>query len=163
MSDSQNTEPYLDLQKFYLRDVSFESPNVPQVFQENWETDLNFELNTSYRTLSENTYEVSLKLSAKVQIKDKLAFLVEVDQAGIFVVHNFPKEQLEHILNSYCPNILFPYAREAISDLTTKGGFPPLLLAPINFDALYAQKIKEQKNQKPADVDNKGSDKELRH
>jgi len=161
MADKENTEPNLELQKFYLRDVSFEAPNSPMVFQKEWETGLNFELNTSHRKLADNNYEVSLKLSTKVDLKDGPAFLVEVDQAGIFTLNNFPEEQLAHLLNSYCPNILFPYAREAISDLTTKGGFPPLLLAPINFDALYAQKLKEAQDKSKTET--KDSDDKPQH
>lgn len=150
--DGASKEPNLELQKFYLRDVSFESPGAPGIFQKKWETNLNLELNTSHRTVSDNVYEISLKLSAKVELeKNETAFLVEVDQAGIFKIDNFEAEQLDHILNSYCPNILFPYAREAITDLTTKGGFPPLLLAPINFDGLYAQKLKEAQDKSAAD------------
>ncbi len=139
----EGKEPGLELQKFYLRDVSFEAPGVPQVFQKKWDTNLNLELNTSHRKISDNIYEVSLKLSAKVELQDETAFLVEVDQAGVFNIINFEAQQLNHMLNSYCPNILFPYAREVITDLTMKGGFPPLILAPINFDGLYMQKLEE--------------------
>ena len=138
---SENKEPILDPQKFYLKDVSFESPNAPMVFQDESEPETEFNINTSYSLLAEDVYEVVLSLTIKVTNKTGTVLLIELEQAGIFTVQNFPEEELEHILHAYCGNILFPYAREEVSSLTTKGGFPPLLLAPINFDALFEQQM----------------------
>ncbi len=136
----QSGQPQIfEIQKLYIKDVSFESPQAPAVFQTQWQPETNMQVGTQSTRLSENTHEVVLNLTITVKKEEQSIFLIEVEQAGIFTVENFPEEAMGHLLGSYCPNILFPYAREAISDLTTKGGFPPLLLAPINFDALYAQ------------------------
>ncbi len=143
MSEEAQTEEAaqtnFDIQKIYLKDVSFESPNAPAIFQIQWKPDTNLQVGAQHTTLGEDVYEVVLNLTATVKVEEQTAFLIEVQQAGIFTLAGFEEGALGHLLGAYCPNLLFPYAREAISDLTTKGGFPPLLLAPINFDALYAQ------------------------
>lgn len=143
MSEEAQTEEApqtnFDIQKIYLKDVSFESPNAPAVFQIQWKPDTNLQVGATHTKLGEDVYEVVLSLTATVKVEEQTAFLIEVQQAGIFTLAGFEDGALGHLLGAYCPNTLFPYAREAISDLTTKGGFPPLLLAPINFDALYAQ------------------------
>ncbi len=148
MADNQtaaeNPEQQLAIQKIYLRDVSYESPNAPETFTREWQPDVSLDLNTHANSLDENVYEVVLSLTATAKNAEKTAFLIEVQQCGIFTLQGFEEEQLGHLLGSYCPNILFPYAREAVSDLVTKGGFPPLLLAPVNFDALYAQHLAQQ-------------------
>jgi len=133
------------IQKIYVKDVSFESPNAPDMFTQEWQPEVNLDLNTNARPLGEGVFEVMLSLTATVKNKEQTAFLVEVQQCGIFTLGGFADQEMGHMLGSYCPNILFPYAREAISDLVNKGGFPPLLLAPVNFDALYAQHLAQQK------------------
>lgn len=147
MSEEAQTEEAaqtnFDIQKIYLKDVSFESPNAPAVFQIQWKPDTNLQVGSQNSKLGEDVYEVVLNLTATVKVEEQTAFLIEVQQAGIFTLAGFEEGALGHLLGAYCPNLLFPYAREAISDLTTKGGFPPLLLAPINFDALYAQNQQE--------------------
>ncbi len=145
--EAQNTAPEqsFEIQKLYLKDVSFESPNSPAMFQTQWSPDTNLQVGAQHTKLGDNVYEVVLSLTATVKVEEKNAFLIEIQQAGIFTVAGFEEEAMGHLLGAYCPNILFPYAREAISDLTSKGGFPPLLLAPINFDAIYAQ------NQQPSE------------
>ncbi len=150
MSEEAQTEEApqtnFDIQKIYLKDVSFESPNAPAVFQIQWKPDTNLQVGAQHTKLGDDVYEVVLNLTATVKVEEQTAFLIEVQQAGIFTLAGFEEGAMGHLLGAYCPNLLFPYAREAISDLTTKGGFPPLLLAPINFDALYAQ------NQQQADT-----------
>jgi len=147
---TQQGKQQFAIQKLYLKDVSFESPNSPAMFTKEWQPEVNLDMNTTTQALSEGAYNVVLSLTATVKNNEQTAFLVEVQQAGIFTVNGFAENDLGHMLGSYCPNILFPYAREVISDLVTKGGFPPLLLAPVNFDALYAQHLAQQ--QQPADT-----------
>ena len=137
--DAGQSEQQFHLQKIYLKDTSFETPNSPAVFTEQWEPDVNVELQTSGTPLSDEVHEVVLTVTVTAKLDDKTAYLVEVHQAGVFTATGFAEDELGHLLGSYCPSVLFPYAREAISDLVTKGGFPQLLLAPVNFDALYAQ------------------------
>lgn len=128
-----------EIQKLYLKDVSFESPNAPQVFTQEWKPDTNIQLATRAETVQDNVHEVVLTITVTARSNDQAAFLVEVQQAGVFVVSGFPQEQMGHLLGSYCPNVLFPFAREAIAELISKGGFPQMLLSPVNFDALYAE------------------------
>jgi preprotein translocase subunit SecB len=132
------------IQKIYIKDVSFESPNSPAMFTKEWQPEVNLDMNTNTQLLSEGVYEVVLSLTATVKNADQTAFLVEIQQAGIFTITGFAESEMGHMLGSFCPNILFPYAREAVSDLVTKGGYPPLILAPVNFDALYAQHMAQQ-------------------
>jgi len=132
------------LQKIYLKDISFETPNSPAVFTEKWEPTVNVELQTSGTPLADNVQEVVLTVTVTVKLGETTAYLVEVHQAGVFTVAGFSEQEMPQLLGSYCPNVLFPYAREAISDLVAKGGFPQLLLAPVNFDALLNQHMQEQ-------------------
>lgn len=135
------------IQRLYVKNSSFETTQTPAIFQKQWEPELNVELNTSHKELEPNIYEVILSVTATVKNKQETAFLAEVQQAGIFTIQGPGEEQLQHILGSFCPNILFPYVRETISTLVTKGSFPPLVLSPINFDALYMQKMQAQQEQ----------------
>ena len=132
------------IQKIYIKDVSFESPNSPAMFTKEWQPEVNLDMNTNTQLWNEGVYEVVLSLTATVKNTDQTAFLVEIQQAGIFTINGFAENDMGHMLGSFCPNILFPYAREAVSDLVTKGGYPPLILAPVNFDALYAQHMTQQ-------------------
>lgn len=141
--DNANETQFM-IQRVYLKDLSYETPNTPAVFQQQWEPELNLDLNTSYNKLEEGVYEVILSITATVINQKATAFLVEVKQAGIFTIQNAPENQLDHLINSFCPNILFPYAREAITSQVIRGSFPQLVLAPINFDALYMQKLAER-------------------
>lgn len=134
-----NNEPQFVIQRLYVKDVSFEVPDSPAVFLKKWEPELKLDLGTKVNDLEDNVKEVVLTVTATVTLEDKTAFLVEVQQAGIFAMENFPKEQLAPLLGSYCPNLLYPYAREVISNLVIKAGFPQLYLSPVNFDALYQQ------------------------
>ena len=136
------------IERVYVKDISFEAPNSPAIFTQDWEPDTNLNLNTQVNALGDDHYEVELHLTVSVKGKDgKTAFLVEVVQAGAFLIKGYPPEQLNHLLASYCPSNLFPYAREVISNLVSKGSFPEMHLSPINFDALYAKNIAEQQEQ----------------
>lgn len=135
------------VQRVYIKNLSYETNNTPAVFQEKWEPELNLDLNTEHQELAKDIFEVVLTVTAKVTNNKKTAFLVEVEQAGIFTIQGPTKEQLEHLLNSFCPSLLFPYAREVISSEVMRGSFPQLVLAPINFDALYMQQLEEVKKE----------------
>lgn len=139
------------IQRIYVKDISYESPSSPHIFREQWEPKVEIDLQSKWVLLEEGIYEVILSVTATVKIKEKVAFLAEVHHAGIFTIRNFPEDQLQHLLGSFCPSIIFPYAREAITDVVTRGGFPQLYLAPINFDAIYQQKLaKQQQDAEPA-------------
>ncbi len=136
--------PQFSIQRIYTKDISFETPNSPAIFTDKWEPQVNVDLNSSGTRLDEGLYEVTLSLTVTAKLGEKTAYLVEVKQAGVFTLQSFSEQDLGGMLHSFCPNILFPYAREVISDLVSKGSFPQLLLAPINFDALYAQHLQKQ-------------------
>lgn len=144
--------PQFALQRIFLKDSSFESPRSPLVFQAQWSPKINFDIKTKSAKIQDDVYEVVLILTAEAQIEEQAAFLVEVHQAGIFTAKDFDNQQLEQLLATVCPNILFPYAREAVDSLVIKGSFPALMLAPINFDALYAQQ-KQTEAQKGTEGD----------
>lgn len=157
MSDEQQNETPQDgeagkfiIQRIYMKDLSFETPNSPEIFTVQWEPENNLDLNTSTKKLADDTYEVVLSITVTTKVDDKTAFLIEVQQAGIFHIEGFSDNDLHGMLGSFCPNMLFPYAREAISNIVTRGGFPQLLLSPINFDALYQQHLEQQAQQKEA-------------
>ncbi len=145
-SDNQN-QPQFALQRIYLKDLSFESPNSPLVFQEQWKPQVNLDLNTSHSKISDNQYEVVLSLTVTSKVEDKVAFIVEIQQAGVFMVKGIEGGQLGQMLGAYCPNILFPYARETIDGVVNRGSFPALMLAPVNFDAIYAQALKRKQEE----------------
>ncbi|WP_133137862.1 protein-export chaperone SecB [Legionella rowbothamii] len=142
--EQQNLETQFMIQRVYVKDLSFETPNTPAVFQQQWEPELTLDINTTSTQLEAGVYEVVLTVTATVNNQKEVAFLVEVKQAGIFTIQGAPNEQLDHLLNSFCPSILFPYAREAITSQVIRGSFPQLVLAPINFDALYMQQLAEK-------------------
>ncbi len=131
------------LQRIYTKDISFETPNSPAIFSDDWKPKSNLTMNSEVNTLKDDLYEVVLTTTVTTTLGDKTAFLVEVKQAGIFLVKGFPKQDMGGMLGAYCPNILFPYAREVVSDLVAKGSFPQLLLTPVNFDSLYAQHMQQ--------------------
>ncbi|MBE9568904.1 MAG: protein-export chaperone SecB [Proteobacteria bacterium] len=133
------------IQKIYLKDVSFESPNSPQVFTDgDWQPQINVQINSSSQTVAEGIYEVVVEIMVTAKKDEKTAFLVEVKQAGIFAISGFSEENLGGMIGAFCPEALFPYAREAVSELVAKGGFPQLLLAPVNFNALYTQQLQQK-------------------
>lgn len=145
MTDKKQPENQFSIQKLYIKDISFESPGTPEIFSfKTWEPKIELSLNNTNKKVAEGVYEVVLNVTATVKAEDKTAFLVEVQQAGVFQIAGFNEQDTKYILGSQCMNILFPYAREVVSDLTSRGGFPPLLLSPVNFDALYAQAVQQQ-------------------
>lgn len=141
--DNNNQEKQFSIQKVYTKDLSFETPNAPKIFREKWEPTVDFNLGTNVNKLEETVFEVTLTVTITVKSIEIVAYLVEVNQSGIFTLDNFNEQELGPMLGSFCPNILFPYAREVVSDLVAKGGFPQLLLAPVNFDALYSQHLQQ--------------------
>lgn len=154
-NSGQQQDKQFGIQKIYTKDVSLETPNSPQMFSNKWEPSVNMEIGTNGQKLADDVHEIVLTVTVTVKLEDKTAYLVEVHQAGIFTISGLAQEELSHAVGAYCPNILFPYARETVSDLVTRAGFPQLLLAPVNFDALYAQhvqKLKEQGNTETADA-----------
>lgn len=132
------------VQKIYVKDVSFEAPNTPGVFNESGQPALNMNLNQKVARLEENIFEVVLGITLTCTIGEKNIYLAEIEQAGIFGLQGFDERNLDMMLGTYCPNVLFPYARQAVSDLITAGGFPPFYLQPINFEALYAEGLRRR-------------------
>lgn len=148
-------EKQFAIQKIYVKDVSFETPNSPDIFREKWEPEVEFNLSSSATPLAEeNLFEVALTVTVTVKLGDKTAYLVEVAQAGIFAIQGFAQEEMGPLLGIYCPNVLFPYAREVVSDLSLKGGFMPMVLPPVNFEAIYAQKMQQEAQQQAASKPN---------
>ncbi|KZZ45580.1 MAG: protein-export chaperone SecB [Saccharospirillaceae bacterium] len=140
------------LQRIYTKDVSFEAPNAPAAFTKEWKPEIKLDLNSGARKLDEQHFEVTIKVTITATNAEETAFLVELEQAGLFTIANIPEEQLQPMLGAMCPNILFPYLRESVDSLVVKGGFPALMLAPINFDALYQQRVMQEQQ---AQADNK--------
>jgi preprotein translocase subunit SecB len=145
MTETSNTpaEKQFSIQKIYVKDLSFETPHSPEIFTKQWNPEVSFNLSSNVNQLQEGVSEVNLTVTLTVKIEDQVAYLTEVTQSGIFGISGFEGGELAHLLGSFCPNLLFPYARETVSDLVTRGGFPPMLLAPVNFDAIYAQHMQE--------------------
>ena len=128
-----------EIQKIYVKNLSFETPNSPQAFREQWQPSVHLDLSNAVQDLGGDLYEVTLTITTTVSAGEKTIYLVEVQQSGIFLMAGFSREERGRAAGTVCPNILFPFARELVSDLATRAGFPQLLLAPMNFDALYLQ------------------------
>jgi preprotein translocase subunit SecB len=142
MADAQ--QPSFQIEKLYVKDISLEIPGAPQVFMESQSPQLEIQVRNESVQFAEGLFEVVITVTVTAQSGDKTQFLAEAAQAGIFSLRNVPQADLEPLLAVACPTILYPYAREAISDLVTRGGFPPVLLAPVSFEALYAQRMQQQ-------------------
>ena len=134
-----NTQPTFSIEKVYVKDLSLEIPNAPGIFLEREAPQVDIQLHHNSSNVEEGVYQTTLTVTVTAKVKDKTLFLVEAAQAGIFVVRNLPAQDLEAVLGIACPNILFPYVREVISDVVTRAGFPPVVLAPVNFEAIYQQ------------------------
>lgn len=143
---TEETQPVLQIQRIYVKDVSFEAPNLPQIFQQEWKPQLKFDLSTETATVGEDLYEVCLNISVETTMEDSgdVAFICEVKQAGVFTVSGLDEMQFAHCLTSKCPEMLFPYARELVSSLVNRGTFPALNLSPVNFDALFMEYLQHQ-------------------
>ncbi len=132
------------IQKIYVRDVSFEVPGAPQIFNEPGQPQLELNLNQKVGRVAEGVFEVALGITLTCKLGEKTVYLAEVEQAGLFGLAGFDDRTLDMMLGTYCPNVLFPYARQAIGDLVAQGGFPPFYLQPINFEALYAEGLRRR-------------------
>jgi preprotein translocase subunit SecB len=138
-------EKQLAITKIYVKDFSFESPQSPQIFKRtDWKPQTNLNLRSSHTAVEDSVHEVVLTITIEAKEEDKALFLVELQQAGLFEIAGYEGEELAAIVGSFCPNILFPYAREAVAAMIQKGGFPEFVLQPINFDALYMQSKQQQ-------------------
>ena len=148
MSDEQ---PVFSIEKIYVKDLSVEVPNAPQIFMERETPDIEIQIQSAANPVGEGLFEVALTVTVTAKLgegeTEKGAFLVEVAECGIFQIRNVPEQDMEPILAVACPNILFPYARETISDAVNRAGFPPVILAPVNFEALYQQRMMERENE----------------
>jgi preprotein translocase subunit SecB len=146
MADNENAaEKRLSITKIYLKDSSFESPQTPAIFrQSDWKPQTNLNLRSSHNAVEGDHHEVVLTITIEAKEDDKSLFLIELQQAGLFEIAGYEGEEMQAIVGSFCPNILFPYARESIASLIQKGGFPEFVLQPINFDALYLQSKQQQ-------------------
>lgn len=149
---TEQTQPVFSIEKLYVKDLSLEVPNGPKVFLERENPQVNVQLRTDANTIEEGIFEVTLTVTVSAKLpSDKTLFMIEVAQSGIFQIRNVPQGDLEPVMMIGCPNILFPYAREAVSDAVTRAGFQPVILAPVNFEALYqAQKQKREAAQADA-------------
>ena len=143
----ENNDPQFSIQKIYIKDISFETTNTPEDFKTEWKPVVDMHITNEATPLGHDLFDVVLSATLTVKIDDRDIYLVEIDQAGIFLIKNVPEDVLGRMLATSCANILFPFAREAVSDIVTRGGFPQLLLTPVNFDALYDQQKKQASEQ----------------
>lgn len=148
-TEGQENQPVLQIQRIYVKDVSFEAPNLPHIFQQEWQPELKFDLSTETTQIAEDLYEVCLNISAETTLEgsEEVAFICEVKQAGLFTISGLDEMQMAHCLTAQCPSMLFPYARELVSSLVNRGTFPALNLAPVNFDALFIDYMQRQQAQ----------------
>ena len=149
MSEKQQQQPMMSMERVYIKDVSYEAPNAPHVFLEEGQPQTNIQLNISHRAINQESghFEVVLGITVNAKAGDKTVFLVEIQQAGVFLLQHISQEDMPKLLEIACPNVLLPFAREAINDFVGKGGFPQLLINPVNFEALYMQKLEASKKQ----------------
>ena len=158
MTEQVAAEKQIAIQKIYVKDFSFESPHTPEVFtKSDWAPKTNLNLRSSHKTSAENNHEVVLTITIEAKEDDKTLFLVELQQAGLFYIAGYSEDEFKAVIGSFCPNILFPYARESVANIISKGGFPEFLLQPINFDALYAQGLAQAQAQGQAAPTDGGS------
>lgn len=144
---ADQVQQQLEIRRIYTKDISFEAPNSPSIFLQEWKPETKIQISTDHASHGDGWHEVVLTVQTSTTIADKTAYLVEIKQAGLFRLQGFQDAQLSAVLGAYCPNMLYPFAREAIADMIGKGGFPVVLLAPVNFDAMYATRLQQaQKN-----------------
>lgn len=146
-TEQEQQQAQFQLQKLYMKDVSFELPNAPQIFQEDGQVEIKMNLAQRVESLAENVHEVVLTVTVTASLGEKTAYLVEVQQAGIFAITGLNEQATHAAVNTLCPHTLFPYARSAITNMVADGGFPPLVLQPINFEQIYAQRMQEAQAQ----------------
>jgi preprotein translocase subunit SecB len=154
MSEAQqNNQPVFSIEKVYVKDLSLEIPNAPQIFLEREAPQVDIQLHHNSNAIEDGVYQTMLTVTVTAKIGEKTLFLVEATQAGIFVARNIPTGELDAVLGIACPNILFPYIREVISDTVVRAGFPPVILSPVNFEAIYqAQREQQQPAQQQPGV-----------
>jgi preprotein translocase subunit SecB len=147
-----NTQPVFNIEKLYVKDMSLEVPNAPGIFLERENPQIDLQLHTQAAPIEEGMFDVTVTVTvtAKLPEKDKVLFLIEAKQAGIFQARNIPAEEMETVLAVVCPNILYPYLREVVSDVAVRAGFAPVLLNPINFEAIYLQQKQQNQTQAAA-------------
>ena len=148
-NEEQEVQAVLQIQRIYVKDVSFEAPNLPHIFNQEWKPKLAFDLSTETVKLADDLYEVCLNISVETTLEDSgdVAFICEVKQAGVFTISGLEDMQMAHCLTAQCPNMLFPYARELVSNLVNRGTFPALNLSPVNFDALFIEYLQRQQQE----------------
>lgn len=148
-NEEQEVQAVLQIQRIYVKDVSFEAPNLPHIFNQEWKPKLAFDLSTETVKLADDLYEVCLNISVETTLEDSgdVAFICEVKQAGVFTISGLEDMQMAHCLTAQCPNMLFPYARELVSNLVNRGTFPALNLSPVNFDALFVEYLQRQQQE----------------
>ena len=149
---SETEQPVFSIEKIFVKDLSLEVPNAPQIFLDRDPPQVEVGLQSEAGGIGDGVFEVVLTVTVTARLGEKTVFLVEAAQAGIFQVRNVPEEELEPVLAIACPNILFPYARETVSDIINRAGFQPILLAPVNFEALYRQRLEQQAQQQPGEI-----------
>jgi preprotein translocase subunit SecB len=156
-AQNANATPQFSIQRIYTKDISFETPNSPEIFKKEWKPEVQLDLDTRSTKIDEELYEVVLAVTVTAKIGEETAFLCEVQQAGIFTIGEMPEANKAHMMGSFCPNTLFPYARETISNLVNRGTFPALNLAPVNFDAIFSAYLQKRAQQaqesQPAKLD----------
>jgi len=145
-------QPVFSIEKLYVKDLSLEIPNAPEIFLEREAPQVDVQLQTQGKGIQDGVFEVVLTVTVTAKVKDKTVFLVEVAQGGIFQIRHVPEADMEPILGIACPNILFPYAREVVSDAVTRAGFPPVVLNPMNFEAMYQQRQQQKAQETPGGV-----------
>jgi preprotein translocase subunit SecB len=151
-ANANEAAPQFAIQRVYTKDVSFETPNSPAIFQIEWKPEVKLDIDTRSAQLADDTFEVVLAVTVTATVEGQTAFLAEVQQAGIFTIGNMPEAQKAHMIGAFCPNTLFPYARETVASLVNRGSFPQLNLAPVNFDALFASYV-QQRQQEQANAE----------
>jgi preprotein translocase subunit SecB len=161
MTPEEAASAQFQIQKLYTKDVSFELPNAPQIFQENGQADVKMSLAQRVDDLGDNLHEVVLTVTVTATVEEKTAYLVEVAQAGIFLLNGFNEQAAHAVMNTMCPNTLFPYSRQLISTLVAEGGFPPLVLQPVNFEQLYAQRMQQMMDEQNGNASAQGGDEEV--
>jgi len=146
-SDQESGQGQVRLERMYLKDCSFESPNSPAIFGESWKPEIDLQINTRSERKAENRYEVVVTVTVTAKLEEQTAFITEIQQAGIFLMEGLPDAVVHRTVGTFCPNTLFPYVREAVDSLVVRGGFPPLHLVPINFDAAYEEALRRANEQ----------------
>jgi preprotein translocase subunit SecB len=153
-AEQTNSQPIFNIEKLYVKDLSLEIPNAPAIFLERENPNIDLQLQTQAASLEEGVFDVTVTVTvtAKLQEKDKVLFLIEAKQAGIFQIRNIPAEEMETVLAAVCPNILYPYLREVVSDVAVRAGFAPVILNPVNFEAIYQQQKQQAQAQAAAEA-----------